>query len=44
MTGGPGMVPFELSTCKFTLLTLAIAYLIAALATRLAAQIPARAS
>jgi hypothetical protein len=32
------------ATCKFTLLTLAIAYLIAVLATRLAAQIPARAS
>jgi hypothetical protein len=32
------------ATCKFTLLILAIAYLIAVLATRLFAQIPARAS
>ncbi len=32
------------ATCKFTLLTVAIAYLIAALATRLVARIPARTS
>ena len=32
------------ATCKFTLLTMAIAYLIAVLATRLVAQIPARTS